>query len=430
MDVPLLSVEIKRLVSREVGAMGEHILRKQCADNAIDPDDIHVEELGLLSRALFDAVKGFTGVEKAERVKRSVLKHKILRDLEGLEDRKLDVMKRRKKLEALAELGAVAKALGDYKGAVEHYEKALALSVEHKEERARAELLGLIGEVRWEMGEFGAASGHLEQAKTIAEAGGFQEELAFAHSVMGKVAWRNADMQSGIQCFYNSMIHYGKANDDRGLARAYLDLASIYGEMGKYPESEEYFEKSRALMRKIGDDRGLARLHNNHGALYSLRLEWAKAREEYIEAIRFSERSYDYDILGWALFNQAEALMFLEELDTAEQALVRSWDMISKVEDRLGMAGVKLRQGMLYRMKGDWESAEASFVESMGMLRELGVPKYLADCLVEYGVMKKEMRDFQGAQELFDEAIEIHNAVGNGEKVREIEALADLRDVL
>ncbi len=70
----VLSQKIEDLMSREMGQLGKFIIKKQCKDLGIDPDNIKPEDLPALAKALGKVMRTFGGEEKARRLERDIRK--------------------------------------------------------------------------------------------------------------------------------------------------------------------------------------------------------------------------------------------------------------------------------------------------------------------------------------------------------------------
>jgi hypothetical protein len=63
-----ISRKIHNLMAKEMGHMGKFIIKKQCDDLGLKPDEIKLEDLPKLSQAVMRAIVVFTGQDKAKRV--------------------------------------------------------------------------------------------------------------------------------------------------------------------------------------------------------------------------------------------------------------------------------------------------------------------------------------------------------------------------
>lgn len=69
-----ISKKLHILLVSEMGPIGKFIVKKQCQDLGINPDDIDKSDLKPLSDAIARAIINFTGQEKADRIKWAIRK--------------------------------------------------------------------------------------------------------------------------------------------------------------------------------------------------------------------------------------------------------------------------------------------------------------------------------------------------------------------
>jgi len=69
-----VSKRIQTLLAQEMGPMGVFILKKQCKDRGLDPDELKVTDLPDLSQILYKAMVVFTGEEKGKKIQDAIRK--------------------------------------------------------------------------------------------------------------------------------------------------------------------------------------------------------------------------------------------------------------------------------------------------------------------------------------------------------------------
>ena len=69
-----LSRKVNNILAREMGQLGKFIVKKQCNDNGIDPDNITIEDLQTLAGAFKEVMLTFGGSDKARKVEREIRK--------------------------------------------------------------------------------------------------------------------------------------------------------------------------------------------------------------------------------------------------------------------------------------------------------------------------------------------------------------------
>ena len=69
-----LSRKIHSMMAKEMGTLGKFIIKKQCTNLSIDPDEIEQKDLPALAKAISDAVIMFTGKDKSDRIRQEMRK--------------------------------------------------------------------------------------------------------------------------------------------------------------------------------------------------------------------------------------------------------------------------------------------------------------------------------------------------------------------
>lgn len=69
-----LSRKVYNIMAREMGHLGKFIVNKQCKDLGINPEELGIEDLFELSKALGKVMVTFAGEEKAKKIEQEVRK--------------------------------------------------------------------------------------------------------------------------------------------------------------------------------------------------------------------------------------------------------------------------------------------------------------------------------------------------------------------
>ena len=69
-----ISRKLHLLMASEMGTIGKFIIKKQCDKLSLDPENLREMDLLNLSHTLAEAVRMFTGDEKAQRIKMEIRK--------------------------------------------------------------------------------------------------------------------------------------------------------------------------------------------------------------------------------------------------------------------------------------------------------------------------------------------------------------------
>ncbi len=66
------SEKVEEIMTNELGQLGKFVIKKQCMDLGIDPDNIKKEDLPKLAKALGKVMITFGGDEKAKEIEMKI----------------------------------------------------------------------------------------------------------------------------------------------------------------------------------------------------------------------------------------------------------------------------------------------------------------------------------------------------------------------
>lgn len=182
----------------------------------------------------------------------------------------------------LANLGGACLNLGEYKRALEFFDRQLTIARENKDFRIEGHALNSLGIVYEKLEEFDRSVEFHQQSLTIKRK--IKDERGEAISLLGI---GNAHISRGfpwraIKPLEQSLVILRKRGDHQAESGALLSLGTAYSRIGKIKLSAEYYQKSLAISHEIGDS------WSESLALWNLSL---LVEREY--AIKFAETALD-----------------------------------------------------------------------------------------------------------------------------------------
>jgi tetratricopeptide (TPR) repeat protein len=124
-----------------------------------------------------------------------------------------------------------------------------------------------------------------------------------------------------------------------------------------------------------------------------------KALECFEKSIEFADKGGWLSMKSWAQFNSAEVLIYNGELDKAKELLDLSFKFLEQIGDKAGICGAYQTYGQLNRAKQDWDLAVLSYQQAIEVCTEINIPRTLASCKHELGMVYKEAGDKENAKE-------------------------------
>ena len=266
----------------------------------------------------------------------------------------------------------VFQSLAQYDNAKEHYEKALAITIEIGDKDGEATAYGHLGTVFNSIAEYENAKEYLEKSLAI-----------------------NIEI-----C------------DRKGEAHAYGNLGIVFQCLAEYENAKEYFEKSLAIEIEIGDKDGEAATYQNLGALFFQLNEYDKS-EEYIKKaleikIKIGDRRNEetiYGDLGCLLIKRGK---YYEANDYIRKALARA----SEIGDRMEEASFNHSLGFLFEQLGDFVRAKEHFEKALTLAMAIGDRKTQVACYANLGSLYDSQGENVKAEEYLEKALSISKNIG------------------
>ena len=188
--------------------------------------------------------------------------------------------------------------LGAYEKALEYFEKALAvrkkvLGIEHPD---TAETYGEIGNVYNGQGNYRKALEFNEKALAIKEKvlGAEHLETTSTYINLALVYRTLGDYRKAIEYLWKALIVQEKVLGDKHLktAETYNNLANVYLAQGDFEKALEYYDKALAIKEKVlgVEHPSTARTYGNISGVHLAQKDFEKALEYSLKALAVSEK--------------------------------------------------------------------------------------------------------------------------------------------
>ncbi|CAF1310619.1 unnamed protein product [Adineta ricciae] len=240
------------------------------------------------------------------------------------------------------QLGYLKNAQGDYKMAIEYYEKALeiwekTLPSNHPD---LATSYNNIGTVYMNMGEYSKALSFYEKALEIWEKTlpSNHPDLATSYNCIGTVYYNMGEYSKALSFYEKALEIWEKTlpSNHPDLATSYNNIGAVYDNMGEYSKALSFYEKALEIREKTlpSNHPSLANSYDCIGLVYKSMGEYSKALSFYEKALEIQEKTLpsnhpdlatSYNNIGAVHYNMGEyskALSFYEKaLEIREKTL-------------------------------------------------------------------------------------------------------------
>jgi tetratricopeptide (TPR) repeat protein len=220
--------------------------------------------------------------------------------------------------------------------------------------------------------------------RTIAEsatAKGLEDHptvLIAMHRLLGEALYYAGRYPDALSEHNEELRLADQTGNPRARALGEVRRANVLGMMGE-PESALTDARHAAkALEELGDANEASFAHLFVGVviagLPASPPRYAEAIAEFAEAMRLGEKAHDPRRVAWALFNTADVLREMGQLDAAAEQNARSRELLERIGDRFGLVNAMIVQGKILTDRGEYERAEVELLDAYRIVRELKAP--------------------------------------------------------
>ena len=314
--------------------------------------------------------------------------------------------------ETLLLLSEILYILGRWDTAITHLEKVIAMGPKKAGAPRTAEAQRRAGNLWALKGDIDKTFESYTKALQFSKELGDKAGIADAERGLGYAYWRRGNIAEAETHYNASFKALEGSNDEDLLAKTYLESGNVYNDKGDLNRSVDLYMKAIRVFRKVHDIYQEARGYNNLGDVCIKRRDWKKGIKYFEKCAALAESINDLHMQGWALFNAAECQAKGGNLEEAEASCTKALDMLSRIDDKIGIAYVFCNYGIVYRFKKEWAKSTKYFKFSLNIVKNLRTAGLEAYVLKEYAEMLNDWGKKDKAQELAILARNIYSTMG------------------
>lgn len=184
-------------------------------------------------------------------------------------------------------LGWVSWLKGDYKNAINYYNRSLAelksLPVDVLEKRAN--ILINLGNIYWEQQEWKIALEKFSESINIFKEMKNHYKVARLYNNIGCVYLETNELDKAINFFNKGIKLSEEIYYIRGKGYTLLHLGECYLRQNKLLDAKKTFENAQDILTRIEDNHGMIYSKINIGLIHSFQQEWGKAKDYFLSAV-------------------------------------------------------------------------------------------------------------------------------------------------
>ena len=310
-------------------------------------------------------------------------------------------------------LGNAHFRLGNFRGAIECYERALKISKEVGDRATEGKSYFNLGNAYLSLGDFTGAIEYCEHALKIYKEVGDRAGEGNCYCNLGNAYLRLGNFIGAIE-YYEQSLKIAKEVGDRATeGKSYFNLGNAYCTLGDFRGAIEYCEHALKIAKEVGDRAGEGKSYGNLGNAYHSLGDFKGAVEYCEHALKIAKEVGDRADEGKSYCNLGNAYHSLGDFKGAIEYFEHSLKIAKDVGDRATEGNSYGNLGNAYHSLGDFKGAVEYCEHALKIAKEVGDRADEGKCYCNLGNAYHSLGDFKGAIEYYEHALKIAKEVGN-----------------
>jgi signal transduction histidine kinase len=233
--------------------------------------------------------------------------------------------------DAYKSLGSINRITGDYRAALKADNMALEAGVLHKDSVLIAKSFNNVGHDYFDLGDYDEAYHYFTVSYRVAQ----------------------------------------KLNDSLAMAVALHNVGRVFKELGQYQTSIDHLSRSRKISASIGDLEGEPYSLGELGDVLLRKGKYDSALTFLQQSLSISRKQNLHVLVPRAMIKIAKVYVRKLDYPKAMAYYDTALQMYTKINDRYGIAEVRLGQGLAQKSKGNYNDALTAIQQSLDIAKEL-----------------------------------------------------------
>lgn len=240
-------------------------------------------------------------------------------------------------------------------------------------------------------------------------------------SILGQSDWDTLQILSkkvmimseqGIEQYTDSAV---VRSLKQSLASALSHLAYVYGFRGNADSALTYNERSLAIVESIGDTGRMPALYLNIGTIYYDIGDITRAMNWFSKSARLSEKQDDFQGMAYAYNNMGFVLQEQGDPASALPYFEKTRQICIQLDDRQGLAMAHDNIGHIQMELPDDTSAIGHYKKALELRKSLGNKESIASSLMNIGFVYERDGELQKAMEYLNRALALQKEIGDAQ---------------
>ncbi|KJD31814.1 hypothetical protein PK35_13790 [Tamlana nanhaiensis] len=200
---------------------------------------------------------------------------------------------------------------GDYKTALDYYQKIHDVALKTKDSLNIARSAHFIGSLNSFLGNNVISQNHLLEAASIYEKIGSPTQKASINNVLAGFYWNIDQLEKGKDKYLLALEQFETLNDSAGMASTHANLGMLFTELNDFEKAETHLMQQKALNKVFPTLREMGFHHDFLGVLRQKQGRLQEAYQEHLKALQIRENLSSTYNLCESKLNMGEVLIKL-----------------------------------------------------------------------------------------------------------------------
>ncbi len=281
-----------------------------------------------------------------------------------------------KNVDALVSMGRLNNLRGDFQGALDYLNRAVALAIQLNNDERKAAALSYLGEAYFHLNQLADALRNCQESLDIRRAQGDQGGVADALNRIALVQQALEQPAQALKSYQEALRVRRQIGDKHGTANTLGNLGNFYDVQGQYDQAIDFTKQALQLERDLGDSVNVGQSLNNIGWVYLEKGDYENATTYLQQALDLREKLKDPGAIAETLDNLGNASAKMGQYDAAVNYFLRDLDLWRKADDPTGLANAQYDMGIVFLSQGRYGAAlkaESDALEGFRKVKEQGL---------------------------------------------------------
>lgn len=310
---------------------------------------------------------------------------------------------------------------GQWELAAEGYERRFQYAAAEQQIADLVISLHDIARMRQQQGRFEEAEDLAGLSFEVANRRGLPGAAARATNTLAVLRHNQQDWNGARELYEVASNMATDLGDDTLLGWTNQNLGVIANILGNLRAARTMYLESIASTVRSGDRTTAMMAYNNLGIVCADLRDWIEAEVYFDRGIEIAEQLGSLPMLATLSLNRAEPLIELGDLCSATATLARAESLATSTGDQEILTGVSRFRGIIARLGGDYQKAEAYLTESLQTALDNNLELERAETLEELGMLRYAGARFEEASDILREARDRFTALGAARDAARVE---------